>query len=286
MNKYFFLSTIFSTLFLISCGGKSKTGSVETVDFVLNLEKGQQFQTEVVAKQQIETNMMGQTMNIDQTFLTVFQMDVEDINTSGNYIVRNTYKRVRFEQSMSGMGDLGKTLIDTENPEENKGMAEAMLAPSMQQMIGKSFTSEIDKKGNTLNTDMSALTDGNDGQLDQQENNLNNYGIGFPDKPVKVGDSWEEEKEMITKNVAMKIKTKHTLKSIANDVAEIESTGTIEPVNASDKIKGTQTIISKVNIKNGWSSETKITQELEMDVIQTEQSIPMKIKSEITVSSK
>lgn len=60
---------------------------------------------------------------------------------------------------------------------------------------------------------------------------------------------------MITQNVVMKIKTQHTLKSIENDMAEIETISTIAPVNAGDKIKGTQTGISKVNLKNGWSSE-------------------------------
>lgn len=286
MNKSFFFSAILSAIILTSCGGKTNTGSGETADFVLNLEKGQQFQTEMTAKQQIETSMMGKTMNIDQTFLTAFQMDVEDINTSGNYIIRTTYKRIRLEQSMGGMGGLGNTLIDTEKPEENKGMAAAMTAPAMQQMIGKSFTSEMDKKGHTLSTDMSALTEGSDGQVVQQDNSLSNYSIGFPEKRVKVGDSWEEEKELKIQNAVMKIKTKHTLKSIANDVAEIESTGTIEPVNTGEKIKGTQTGTTKVNLKNGWSSESKITQELEMEVVQMGQSIPIKIKSEVTMTSK
>lgn len=281
----FYLATVVAS-FLISCGSKSGSNSGETADFVLNLEKGQTFQTEMTVKQQIETNMMGQTMNIDQTFLTAFEMKVEDINTSGNYIIRTTYKRIRLDQNTGMLGDLGKTIIDTDKPEENKGLAAAMTAPALQQMIGKSFTSEMDKKGHTLNTDMSALTAGSEGQIAQQDNTLSNYNVGFPEKPVKVGDSWEEEKELKTQNAVMKIKTKHTLKSISNDIAEIESTGTIEPANPGDKIKGKQTGITKVNLKNGWSSESKINQEIEMEIAQMGQTIPMKIKSEVIVTSK
>lgn len=286
MKKSIFYVVTAATLILLSCGGKTGSNSGQTADFVLNLEKGQTFQTEMTVKQQIETSMMGQSMNIDQTFLTAFEMKVEDINSEGNYIIRTTYKRIRLDQNTGMLGELGKTIVDTDKPEENKGMAAAMTAPALQQMIGKSFTSEMDKKGHTLSTDLSALTEGSDGKVAQQDNSLSNYSIGFPEKPVKVGDSWEEVKELKTQNAVMKIKTKHTLKSISNDVAEIESTGTIEPVNPGDKIKGKQSGLTKVNLKNGWSSESKINQEIEMELAQMGQTIPMKIKSEVIVTSK
>ena len=41
MNKYFFFSAILSAIILSACGGKTNTGSGETADFALNLEKGQ-----------------------------------------------------------------------------------------------------------------------------------------------------------------------------------------------------------------------------------------------------
>jgi len=159
-----------------------------------------------------------------------------------------------------------------------------MTAPIMQSLIGKSFTSEVDKQGKTLNIDMSELAE--QGATNQADISPSNYNISFPDKPIKIGDSWEEEKELKTQNASMKVKMKHTIKSIDHDVAEIESTGTIEPVNPGDKIKGTQNSTTKINLKNGWSSESKINQELEMEIVQNEQSIPMKIKSETTVISK
>lgn len=280
MKKIIFFSGLFSTLALVSCGGKKQN----SITLTLNLEKGQQFQTEATVKQKIESNMMGQTTTIDQTFLTTYLVSVEDINPSGNYIIRNTYKRIRFEQSIAGLGDMGNTVVDTEKPDENKGMAAAMTAPLMQSLIGKSFTSEVDKQGKTLNIDMSELAE--QGATNQADNSLSNYNISFPNKPIKIGDSWEEEKELKTQNASMKVKMKHTIKSIDQDVVEIESTGTIGPVNPGDKIKGTQNSTTKINLKNGWSSESKINQELEMEIVQDEQSIPMKIKSEITVISK
>ncbi|MCX7744597.1 MAG: DUF6263 family protein [Flavobacteriales bacterium] len=286
MKKTLYIVATTTTLLLASCGGKTGSNSGQTADFVLTLEKGQTFQTEMTVKQQIETSMMGKTMNIDQTFLTAYEMKVEDTNASGNYIIRTTYKRIRLDQNTSMLGELGKTVIDTDKPEENKGLAASLTAPAFQQMIGKSFTSEMDRKGHTLSTDMSALTEGSEGQATQQDYSLSNYSIGFPEKPVKVGDSWEEEKELKTENAIMKIKTKHTLKSISNNVAEIESTGTIEPINPNDKIKGKQTGTTKVNLKNGWSSESKINQEIEMEIAQMGEYISMKIKSEIVMISK
>ncbi len=69
-------------------------------------------------------------------------------------------------------------------------------------------------------------------------------------------------------------------------MAEIESAGTIGPANPDDKIKGKQTGITKVNLKNGWSTESKINQEIEIEIEQSGLTIPMKIKSEISITSK
>lgn len=151
----------------------------------MKLEKDQQFRTEMSAKEQIETSMMGKTMKIDQKFLTVFQMDVEDTNTSDNYILRNTYNRVRFEQSMSGLEYLGNTVIDIKNPEENKDITAPILAPSMQTNDWKIIYQRSEQKRDILSMDLRVLTDGINAQVGQQENNVSNYALVFPDKPVK-----------------------------------------------------------------------------------------------------
>jgi len=279
---------------LAGCKGGATTGGGDptTAEFKLNLETGKKFQTSMVMDQEIETTSMGQQMNISQTMGFDFDLEVTEKNAQGNYVLKNTYKRVFMKQSMPGMGGMGDTELDTQDPSKNKGMMATTMAEVFNKFIGKSFDTEHQPNGKIVRTTLNELMTEISGEAGGQMQDYSNYSVAFPDKPVKIGESWESETKQNTEGIEMVTKTKYTLKGIKDGVAEVELDGTIGSneiageSGTTGKITGTQKGTSYIDLKTGWVKETKMNQDLNMEIDQMGMKMPMKVKGTITLTTK
>lgn len=285
------------SLLMVSCKSKtssSVSGDGQTAEFKLNLNKGDKFQTTMEMVQEIETESMGQSMNINQTMAFDFDLEVIEKNNQSNFVIKNTYKRIYMKQSMPGMGAMGETELDTDDPSKTKGMMGSMMLEQFQKFVGKSFNSEHDSKGKIVKTTLNEMMKDITGEepKDGGMQDFSGYSISYPEKPIKIGESWTGEVKQNNQGMNMVIKSTYTLKSIKDGIAEIEVDGKVsdgnipEGDNSKGSVSGTQKGTTWVDLKTGWTKESKLNQDMTMEIEQMGMKMPMKLKGTITLKTK
>jgi len=116
----------------------------------------------------------------------------------------------------------------------------------------------------------------------------------YPDKPVKVGETWEKEIETSLSEVKMKMKGKYTLKSVKDGVAYIDIKGNFSGkgsmnqngMNIDMDMDGDQTGQMSIGLADGYlkDSDYKMDMEAKMNVMG--QKVPMTIKAKYLMKGK
>lgn len=208
-----FCSIVF---FIVSCNQK---GSGEAYTLKMKLVKGDKFSQEMDTKLDMSFDMMGQPMDMNMTMNA--QLDFEVLGDSdGLKEVGITYTQMKMGMKMKAMG--------IEN------ITDSIMDKATGRIVGKTVTMQLNEKNEIVNTNnFETLTDNE--ELDEatreqmkkmfSKDQLNGMlGMMFqmyPDKPVKIGDSWENETNTSMAGVAMKVKGKYTLTSVKDGVAFI-----------------------------------------------------------------
>ncbi|MCS6981746.1 MAG: DUF6263 family protein [Flavobacteriales bacterium] len=236
------------------------------------------------ADQNIETESMGQKMTIEQKMQFNIENMVEDISKSGNYIFKATYRRIKISQNLPG---IGQTVVDTDSPSTNIGAAAAVIEPLFKSFIGKSFTMEMTPQGKAVRTDMSEIKalSPESGNLLEGDNGLFSGYTEFPDKSLKVGDSWEVERDLNSQKYLMRIKAKYTLKEVKDGLALIHLTGQYLPSDDKSSVSGFLEGDLHVDTQTGWTKEALLRQDLTFSSSELGLGTPLKIKSTITLMS-
>lgn len=263
-----------------ACG--LKHGPEDGLTLKLGLKKGDTMQVETYVEQQVETEAMGQKMTIRQNFLFDFETRVDDINGDGNYVLRNTYKRIKLAQNIPGIGE---NVLDTDDPSASQGAAVALMEPILKALVGKSFIMEMTSRGRVVKTDMSEITSHNGLEDISDNNSLSDLTVEFPEKSLRVGDTWEAEREVSGKT-PMRIKAQYTLKEIKDGLAVLEMKGEIQPNGEQVKVSGTMEGTLQLDVNTGWTRESRMSQNMQMTVNQGGTALPMTISSVITMTSR
>jgi hypothetical protein len=282
-SKSPFLCTAVTAIVILlanACG--SGKGSEGGLALKLNLKKGDVMQVETKIEQEVETEAMGNKMTIRQNFLFDFETLVDDINSAGNYVIRNTYKRVKLSQNIPGIGE---NVLDTDDPSASKGAAVALMEPILKALVGKSFIIEMTPRGQVVKTDMSEIK-GHNGLDDISDNsNLSDLAVEYPDKPLRPGDTWEAVREVSGK-MPMRIITQYTLREIKDGLAILDMKSEIKPHGDQVKVSGTMDGTMQVDVNTGWTRESRLNQNMQMTVSQGGIEMPMKMASVISMTSR
>lgn len=269
MKHYQFLYAFAFTLalgFLTACNS-SKSGEPVTLKF--NLEKGKSYEYEMDVN--MENEVQGQKMKSNMEFDYLIEV-IDD--QGGVKTVKSTYQRVKMEMDMPN----AKIDIDTDKPQDTTtmdGNPLNMMSPMFYAIKGKSFTMKVDAEGkvtevngiqemqeamlNGLNVDEEAREQFEIGFKSQfnEENLKQSFSQAFnifPNKPVKVGDSWN--KEMTMGGGAMKMNTTYTVKSISGNKVTLDASSTFDMMGS----KGNQTGTFVVNANTGLVTKGEYTQ--------------------------
>jgi hypothetical protein len=282
MKTKFLIALLTISLVAGSCGkkngGTNGPGSSDEIELRLNLTKGKKYDLKMMMESNVEMNMMGQSVNSVSNMEMGMDYEVKDVLPSGNFLVRTTYKKVKMSGETMGM----KYDFDTETGTAN-GMQGQQMAESMKKMIGEYSEMEMDKLGKVISTTMSPALTGKDAGKKGGFENFS-YSV-FPDKKIKVGDTWDSDVEQNMNGLMMTVKTKYKLVSIKDGLAEISLDGTLELKPGSDgKISGTQTGTGKIEIATGISKEMIMNQDVEMEMSDMGMKMPMKMKNKITIT--
>ena len=270
---------IFLCVVLVATSCGKKTGSIgpdstSEIELRLNLHKGKVYDMKMVYSSQTETYMMGQKMD-NSNSNTEIRMDyeVKDVLVNGNFLVRTTYKTLKMTTDVMDM----KFSFDSETG-SSSGM-QGKEIDVMKERIGQYAEMEMDKLGKNIKTTMSPGLRSGDIITNV------NYSV-FPDKKIKIGDTWESDIKQDINGYTTNgiIKTKFKLVSVKDGVAEISMDGALDlKPGTEEEITGTQKGTAKVEIATGVNNEVIIDQDVQ---IESNMGIKMIIKNKIRITIK
>jgi len=208
--------------------------TAQQYDLKLNLKKGQKYTQAMVMDLNMTESISGQEINVLSKMQFEFKQQVKSITAKGDFVMESEYSRVAM--TMDAMGQ--KMAYDSNDKDTVGGNGDFMKA--FGNIIGKKFQVTLTPKGKVveikgLKEIIDAMGSGKDDPTTQKllESTLDekkltssfesSYHI-FPDKPVKVGESWTQ-KSNVESMFPMDISTGYTLKDVSNGVAKISASG-------------------------------------------------------------
>jgi hypothetical protein len=257
-------------------GGQNSTGSDE-YQLMFNLPKGKVYNMQMNMSTEIEVSLMGQTMTTTKTSEITMDYEVKDVLPNGNYIIRTTIKKIK--GSEAGMGN--NSSYDSETG-KTTGTDAGEFAAREQKKLNTWTEIEMDKYGKTIKTSYSDSTRAEGGIMDGF-----NFSV-FPDKKVKIGDTWTSNIDQKMKDVSLIIQSTYTLLSVKDGIAETNLDGTlaINPGETATTLNGTQKGTVKIELATGITREANLEQNMDMEISDKEMKMPMKMKNTVTITMK
>lgn len=274
---------IFKPLYLIALTALVITSLAfmpkKSIQLKYNFDQGDKYNLEIKTTQNIAMNMSGQSMVLKQNILLNQTAEILNISEEGNIEFEIAYDRIRFDQNAMGM----EISWDSENPEAKKdNMMVQQIAGQFQKALAEKINTTIDQFGNPVKNN-SAEVLGN--------SSVSGFEMGmlvvFPDHEISVGESWDVTTQP-DPNSDFTVNSTYTLTNIKGSTASISYEGTITgtEMNGNEaKLSGTITGKADVNTKTGWLESATTMQNLEMEMQQQGQTVPMSLSSVIELKS-
>ncbi len=225
-----------------ACQTAKTTSTAKMLKF--NLENGKGYDYEMTVN--MDQEIMGQPMKMDMT--TYYSMDVK-ADVGGIKTIVSSFERFKMNTEMAGLN----IRIDTDEPvAADSSTGEKNPVQAVQKMFGairgQRFTLKVNPEGqitevtgfenmaeniaDSLGLDekeREEMLQGFKGQFSQSEmkQSLERFWYIFPNKEVKVGDSWQKNTESVGKMPA-KYRSTYTVKEIEGDMVTLDEVSKIE----------------------------------------------------------
>ena len=175
------------------------------------------------------------------------QMIMDIVGKEGeNFLTESKFKNVSMEMVQGG-----KTInYNSDTPEDQLDDVGKMMKLQMDPMMKALVKATISPRGESSNLTVVPANAMQAGDF------ANQNGVVYPEKAVKVGDSWDSSRE--ANNVTLN--TTHTVSEITSDTVKLEVTG-----KASGMATGTISGYVNINRANGIPRESKVV--VKMDVM-------------------
>ena len=308
-------SLLIIAISILFAGCPASKSSTDAVQLKLNLEKGKTYTYGMKTHMDMNMEMMGQKMN------TGFDMDfrylivLEKVDSQGNNIIKSTIGDLKVKAEVMGMsmGYDSKEKVDTSHQDAMSASFRKMFGG----MVGKSFKVTLAPNGevkevegvNELVTSMADAMPGSDEEKTKMKDQLSqsfneqlikqSYGQMFnlyPDKPVKVGDTWNKEVEFAMKGMNNKQEITYKVKEITADNVVLDLKGDIKtsgstPSDSTTKapamsMTGTETGTMTLDRTSGMTTSGDIDMILKGMVEVQGKKMPMDMKMKVTLANK
>jgi len=222
----------------------------ESVKLRLNYKKGDSY----VMKINMNQNMPAMSMNMKMNA----KVDITDVNGE-NYLSETKFTKIDMGMMQGGM----QMAASTEDKTEDLDVMSQQIKGQLDEMLTVIITSETNNLGEVINVEAAPNLPG----MDQMKNQIGS--VTYPEKALKIGDSWTDEKT----EQGMVIKTTYKVKSISKDVVGIDITGEISGIGEGklsgsmelDRASGipkTSTLVMEMNVQ-GQDMKTNVSTTME-----------------------
>ena len=242
-----------------------------------NLKNGDQYTSTMAMNQEIDMEVQGQSMVINQDMNFEFGYAVSDV-TADSFNLHTNISAIKMDQTVMGM-DIKYDSKDTST--YNNATVGTKISDQMNKLIGQEIVSTTSNDGNVGTIDL--------GDLDSDNEVANNMKSSFsqavyPNHKVKIGESWEND--ISTSGIAeMNMHLIYTLTKVTRKQAFIDVKGTIESPDATANLKGTISGEMTVDRKTGWVSHSTFDQDFELQMEQQGMSFPASISGTYEIHS-
>ncbi len=290
MKKTIQLSAMAALLFAasasISCNSSDnksgsatgKSGSGDTYDLKFNLKPGAAYTYDMDVMQDVEAAGNTSTNNL----YSKYTFNVKEA-AEGNSKIEVVYDLMRME--MKSMGNTIKMSSEDQTPE----------AQGFRDMVNKPFSMTVSPEGKVVSIEgwESIEKNGAMKSEDLKQSMETSLNI-FPDKAVKVGDTWKKDAAMSMQMFKMNISSTYTLTEVKGNIATITMDSEIKMGQDNNtqangmtmEMKGTQKGKMDVELNTGMTLTGNITQDIKGEMQVQGQKMPMNIKSEIKITGK
>jgi Family of unknown function (DUF6263) len=268
---------IMSVTGIQSCKTSSKTSTSKMLKF--NLEQGKGYDYKMIWD--LDTKMGDQKSSVSITGL--YSMNITSIDEKVRS-VSTAYKSIRMNMNVMGM----QIDLDSDKPfEDNTGAGGdknplEIMNKVMAGLVGKKFMIKVDEEGKVLevtgfekiinnmidsmemddNTKVQVMASMKDQFSDQTiKDQFAQVFTIFPNKEIKVGDSWEK-KYTTGGKIGAEYATTYTVKEIEGDHVSLTTRTNIGTDGGAQDIKGTQSGNIIVDSKTGLMIKGEFDQDL------------------------
>ena len=278
ITSFSFVFILVSIFAVPGCSESDNAKAPDEVTLRFNLQKGKSYtyKMDVESEQAIQNN----TMESDMSFV----YEVEVIGDSNNVkTLKTTYERIRMEMTgaKTPTGESRDFRIDTDQPNKDTVSSVdkplSMLNNMFYAIKGKSFLMKVDAEGHVV--EVSGLSEMQEAMLGAlqvepsiRETFRNAFASQFnertlkkafdqafnifPNKPVRVGDTWEKQVNLAG-SISMTIV--YTVKEISDKKAVLDVHSNIKSGGST----GTQTGTMQVDLASGLVTSATIEQKME-----------------------
>jgi hypothetical protein len=276
---------------LVSC--KQKGGSGEAYTLKMRLTKGDKFAQDLDMNMKMGMSIMGQNMdmNMDMKSGTAFEVtnaapDIKELTM--------TYTKMDMSMEMKGQEGMNKKMGDMDAGKKIVGK-KVIMKINDQNKITEIAGVEDAIWGDS--TDMATREQMKKMFSKEQLNSM--FGMMFqmyPDKPVRIGDTWEKENEVTISGITMKMQGKYKLASVKDGVAYVDIDGKFKGKGKMQQggmdmememdMDGGQKGNINIGIADGYLKDSQITMDIKADMNMMGQKIPVTMKGYYLVKGK
>jgi Family of unknown function (DUF6263) len=292
----FVIAAVITMAGIQSCQSTKTATSSKMLKF--NFEKGKGYDYEMIIN--MDQDVMGQPMQMDMT--NYYSMDVvADDGTMKT--ITTTYDRFKMNMKVAGMNidvDSDKPLLESGDGDEKDPMK--MVNRLFGAIKGKKFTMKVNAEGKVEEVtgfkemaqsivDSMGADEEMKQQMEQQFNKQFNdqtmkdqferFLYIFPNKDVKVGDSWQKT---TTPGGAMggKYSSTYTVSEIEGDMVTVDEKSKIDGTSAGMNMKGDITGTLVIDSKSGLV----VTADQDMDLTMNAEGKEIKMKAKSKIKGK
>lgn len=290
MKKFTIAIISLLTFFVLSCNNSPK-GEAYTIK--MRLEQGDSFNNNTKMNMDISMAIPEQPITIKMGIDASVKFDV--VEPAGEYkVLKLTYTGMNMKM------DMGNKMPTSVN-------MDSIMNKSTKRVVGKSVLLELSSKNEItavkgfdsvlIDSESDISTQKMMEQMFSKEQMNSLFGTMFsmyPDKPVKIGESWTAKAKVNVSNMDMLINYKYKLIGVKNGIADIDLDGIIDgkgkmkqgTVEIDVNMKGSQKGMLTIKLDDGYMQSGTYKMDIKAEMEMMGQKIPMTIKSDYTLSNK
>ena len=298
MKLYSGIIISLASIALAGCPASKK--STEAVQLKLNLQKQKTYTYSLKTHFDMDMQMMSQKVETGLDMDYRYLLNLDNTDSAGNTVLKSTIGDVKMKAEVMGMsmGYDSQERVDTNHQDPMSANFRKIFGG----MLGKNFMVTLKPSGEIVH--VAGLEDivngmanniaGDDkdkaGMKDKLNESLNQQQIRqafgqifnvYPDKPVKIGDSWKREVALGIKGMNSKQVITYTVRDITPEHVVLDLKGDIRS-SSDDKLQADSA--NKVPVMNG--SEVGVMTMDRVSGLATEGLIDLTVKGEIDLQGK